>query len=194
VVDRQGMRNEWLEPVLTEHLSRVRAPEELWRRVQTPRVQQSRSSSPQLIWALAATLAIVTVAWGFHARLNALDSRDGNLTLRCADPARIRAWVKANTGLDIPLPEKPGAAVQLVSARALRSDPPSAEVDYRVAGHDARLLVAKARATTSAHRIPAATDRQASWTMRGQVYSLACDDPATLRAACLLCHVGGQSL
>jgi hypothetical protein len=188
------MRSEWVEPLLTEHLGRVRAPEELWYRVRKPQLNQHRSSRPQLAWALATTLAIVSVAWGFHTRLNTLASHDAGLTFRCADPGQLRAWVKANTGLDIPLPAKLAASVELVSARLIKTDRPTAQLDYRVAGGEARLLVARAGATTSPHRLPAATDRQASWTMRGQAYTLACVDPATLRAACLLCHVGGQSL
>ena len=56
---RQEIGNEWLEPVLTEHLRRVRAPKELWYRVQTPRARLSGGSTRQLAWALATTLAIV---------------------------------------------------------------------------------------------------------------------------------------
>jgi hypothetical protein len=194
VVIKRPIDSDWLEPVLTEHLGRVPAPQELWRRLQTPRFEGTRSSRPQLAWALATTLAIVAVAWSFHTRINATTSHDANLTLRCADPARIRAWVKANTGLDVPLPDKPAAAVQLVSARAVQSDPPSAEVDYVAAGHEEHLLVSKARSDGPTHQLPGADDRHASWTMRGQVYTLACADPAELKAACLLCHVGGQSL
>ena len=193
-MNKRPIDSSWLEPVLTEHLGRVAAPQELWRRVQAPRFEGARSSRPQLAWALATTLAIVTVAWGFHPRINATASRDANLTLRCADPARIRAWVKANTGLDVPLPDKPAAAVQLIGARAVQSDPPSVEVDYIATGHQEHLLVSKARSKSPTHRQPGANDSHAAWTMGGQAYTLACADPAELRAACLLCHAAGQSL
>jgi len=196
-VARQEMGNEWLEPVLTEHLGRVRAPKELWYRVQTPGARQSGGSTRQLGWALATTLAIVAVAWGFHARGNGLSANQAHLTLRCAAPGQIRAWVKANTGIDIPLAAKPPATVQLVSALAVKGDLPAAEVDYRVEGHDARLLVARAglgEGGQAGHQFQESKSGQTSWTMRGQTYTLASADPAELRVACLLCHAGGQPL
>jgi len=196
-VARQEIGNEWLEPVLTEHLGRVRAPKELWYRVQTPRARLSGGSTRQLAWALATTLAIVAVAWGFHARGNGLSANQANLTLRCADPGQIRAWVKANTGIDIPLAVKPPATVQLISALAVKGELPAAEVDYRVEGHDARLLVSKTELGEgghAGHQFRGGQVGRASWTMRGQTYVLASADPSELRLACLLCHAGGQPL
>ena len=193
-MNRHEISSEWLEPVLAEHLRRVPAPDELWHRVQMPRVERAPGSRLRFAWALASTLAIAAVAWGLHARVNALASRGANLAFRCADPTEIRAWVKANTGLDIPLPAKPASTIQLMSARVVAGDSPSAEVDYLVAGHEARLVVSKARSETRPHRDLASSGSHASWTMHGQTYVLACADPAELRTACLLCHAGGQSL
>jgi hypothetical protein len=135
----------------------------------------------------------VAIAWGFHARGNGLTTNQAKLTLRCADPGQIRAWVKANTGIDIPLAVKPPATVQLVSALSVKGDVPAAEVDYRVDGHDARLTVAKGglgQGGPAGHQFHGGRSGQTSWTMRGQTYTLASADPAELRVACLLCHAG----
>jgi hypothetical protein len=193
VVDKQA---EWLEPVLTELLGWVRAPEQLWYRVQTPQVSKPESSVRQLMLALAATLAVVTIVVGFRElRGNSMGNR-GEIEFRSAKAGEVSAWVKANTGLDIPLPDQP-AAVELVGARVMKGETTAVEVAYRVGGHDAKLVVSKVESGLAVHTghrfLGNSGTRASSWIMRDQLYTLACAEPGDLRAACTLCHADGST-
>lgn len=207
-MDKQELRNEWLEPVLTRHLGQVIAPDELWYRVHNnPPVPSAKSSVRQLAWALAATLAIVTVAWGFHARrsgltasealaIRSLERGQDRLEFRSGEVAQIRAWVETGTGIDIPLPSETPAAVQMLGAHVVKGAVPGVEVAYRVDDHDVVLLVSRAGSSAdglSKHRfLTSKGSRVSSWIMGGQLYTLACNNPGDIRAACVLCHVGAE--
>jgi hypothetical protein len=62
----------WLEPVLREGLGRVRAPEELWNRIQASPLPILKRSAERpgyrLLWSLAGasvvTASVLAVAWG----------------------------------------------------------------------------------------------------------------------------------
>jgi len=113
--------------------------------------------------------------------------------VRSADLSELRAWVKKDTGMDVPLPVRTASSVQMVGAYVSRKKTTTAEISYRVGGADVALVVSK---------IPAQGDgRHAfvkggsyhganfqSWTMRGQMYTIASADAL---AGCLLCHSTG---
>jgi hypothetical protein len=111
--------------------------------------------------------------WGLHLR-----SSSAALQIRSSDPAALRAWVLAKSGIDVPLHSGP-----LVGARIVSGHPGTAEIAYRIGHHDASVLVSHSGA------VPVAGGALVSWVARGQSYTLACDSPEDFRA-CVLCHVG----
>ena len=167
----------WLEPVLASELGRVRAPEELWKRIETPKTR-TRMRMPVLHAVAAATL-IALALWSSYPRVQAIQS---------SDSVRIREWIKANSGLEIPLLTELPVSLRLTGARIVRG---RAEVGCRIGDRDIKLVVAKAESGVShVHNHPNG-GRSVSWAMHGQSYSLFCARPEDLKAACLLCHVGG---
>jgi hypothetical protein len=118
-----------------------------------------------------------------------------------AEPARIRQWLRSETGVDVPLPGEVAAPIRLLGARIVRNSGRAAEVVYRVSGHDATLLVARmdpARAAAAMkHRFLKeehyGSTGVSSWTMRGQLYTLAFSGSLDNNAGCILCHGAGGS-
>jgi hypothetical protein len=167
---------ESLEPLLIRELGRVAAPAELWGRIQSPPRVQSRSTS--LAWAVAAGVLVVAGVWGLHP-----DTR-----FRSDKPVLVRDWVKSRTGLDVPLPVKTATSVRVTGASVKG---PGAEIAFRVENHDATLLVSKAADYGDGkHRFLTTS----SWTMHGQLYTIACADGVDPRVACVLCHTGAERL
>ncbi len=203
------MNKDWNDPELKRHLGPVKAPDELWDRVHgaqgsaSVHVWKPRGSG---VWqwaaAAAATVAVVAgiTVWqnrelsGEERAVRALSRAPEQLQFRTADLVELRTWVKSGTGMDLPLPVRTASAVQLVGAYVNRKgSAPTAEISYRVGGVDATLVVS---------RIPMVGDGRhqfvksgsfhgssfQSWTMRGQMYTIASADA---RAGCLLCHSTG---
>jgi hypothetical protein len=64
----------WLEPLLRESLGRVKAPHELWDRVQAGSLPGTKRSTERpgyrLLWSLAGasvvTASVMAVAWGYN--------------------------------------------------------------------------------------------------------------------------------
>ncbi len=112
------------------------------------------------------------------------------IAFHCQNPAQLRAWVKANTGLDVPLRGAPPASIQLIGARnfGARSQGERVEIAYRAGNRDALLLVARANGVPDMPHSNL-TGTTSSWVMNGQRYTLACDNPADLQLACKLCHL-----
>jgi hypothetical protein len=195
------------EPELKRHLGQVKAPEELWDRVHSTRVVKlapNRSRKIAWQWALAAVATVAIVAgvtvWqnraisGEERAVRALSRTPEQLQFHSSDAGELRAWVKTDTGLDVPMPAHTASSVQLIGAYVNRkSSVPTAEISYRVGDQEATLVVSK---------IPMEGDgRHAfvksgsyhgssfqSWTMRGQMYTIASADA---RVGCLLCHSSG---
>jgi len=161
---------QWMEEELERSLRRVSAPEELWDRIQNPQPARGHVRTRFMAWAAVPALMFVAV-WGTHSRNNPA------IQFHSSDPAEIRAWVRANAGLDVPLHAGNLAGAKVVS-------PHTAEIAYRVAGRDVSLLVSNAR--TSVQR----NGRSVSWMTGGQTYLLARAEPQDFKA-CVMCHVGG---
>jgi hypothetical protein len=169
---------------LLEHgLRPVAAPPELWDRVQSARVSRPQTNSRGFVWALALAVILAAVVLSL-VRSPARDSQQ--VAFHCQNPAQLRAWVKANTGLDVPLRGAPAAAIQLMGARAVDG---RAEIAYRAGNRDALLLVS--RAETGAPNVGHSfvSGNVSAWVMAGQQFTLACADPAALQLACKLCHL-----
>ena len=175
--------NTWLEPELQHGLREVAAPAELWGRVQSARVVRPPKSNRGLVWAVALTIVLAGAGWSLVRLPVRRDSQTS--ALRCQNPGQLRAWVKANTGLDVPLRSVPPASIQLIGARNLGE---RVEIAYQAGDRDAVLLVSRADGAADVpHGSPAG--KGSSWVMAGQRYTLACDNPADLQLACKLCHL-----
>jgi hypothetical protein len=197
----------WLEEELIHHLGPVEAPEELWNRIQAPPVRRRSNALGWAAWPVAALLAITAVTatvrqvMRAHApvddlnalatdELRELGSDPQKLDFHSSDPLAIQTWVTAKTNLRLTLPTSNGA-VRLLGARLIERDrAPIAAVAYRVGEERAALLISRATSGEGTAR-HVFTKGLSSWSMRGQVYSLACSakDP---RVACVLCHVNPE--
>lgn len=187
--------NQWLEPDLRRGLREVAAPAELWDRIQTPRtaprtapqVARSNAGRRRFVWALAATVVLATLALSkLPARHETLAGNSQQIAFRCQNPAQLRAWVRANTGFNVPLRAPLPASIQLIGARAVEG---RAEIAYKAGNRDAMLLVSRAApgAVNVAHS--QVNGKVSSWTMDGQRFTLACNDSADFQLACKLCHL-----
>jgi hypothetical protein len=181
-----------LEGDLTQALRGVSAPPELWDRV----VGQTPSSAPNplvrlpLVWAMAAALALVAVALSIvHRQSIALNVDSQHIAFHCQNPAQLRAWVRANTGLDLPLPPQLSPSVQLAGARMIGNGTGGVEVAYRAGNRDAILLVSRADADSANAPHSRVSGNVSSWVMSGQRFTLASNDAADLQLACKLCHL-----
>ncbi len=187
------------EAELARALNPVPAPDALWERIQQGQAAPSLDRLRWPWWAFAAALAATIALFCFSLRSDTtsalarvaaeeLGSAPDTVDFRSADPVRIRAWVQANTGLDLPLPASP--SVELVGVRLIRG---MACVSYRVGNRPAKLLVARAATAAPPHRAMDHTVYRgaalASWSMQGQSFLLASSSPQDSRAACVLCHV-----
>jgi hypothetical protein len=176
--------NTWIQPVLTRHLGQTTAPSGLWERVAQPRMPRSTVSNVQMAWAFAAVLLVAALLWGFHPGANRA------LEFRSSQPGQVEAWVKANTGLEVPL--HASSSARLIGASAIRGGEPAARIIYRVGANNVALLVAGvgAKSAIAANIATNKGDSVFSWTARGQRYTVACADAEELRIGCLLCHAG----
>ena len=203
-------RIDWNEPELKRHLGPVKAPDGLWDRVHGAEVSgPERMATPRAGWGTslgwaAAALAMVALVAGITVWRNrelsseeravrALSRTPDQLQFHSADLAELRTLVKTGTGLDIPLPVRTSSSVQLLGAYVNRSSVPTAEISYRVGGVDTTLVVSKIPMDGDGrHQFVKSGSYHGSnfqsWTMRGQMYTIASADA---RAGCLLCHSTG---
>jgi len=176
--------NQWVESELHQGLREVTAPPELWDRLQSARVSRPQTTGRGFVWALALAFVLAAVALSL-ARSPV--HKDSQVTaFHCQNPTELRAWVKANTGFDVPLRTAQSASIQLIGARVVDG---RAEIAYRAGNRDAVLLVS--RADSGAANLPHSrvSGKASSWVMGGRRFTLACDNPADLQLACKLCHL-----
>jgi len=181
-----------LEQTLIRELRPVAAPRALWDRVELGQAAKRDRSGIYLSWALVGLAAALMVATVLNFRGQPLISaKTYSPQFRSSDAVEIRGWVRANTGLDVPLHQ---GAVQLIGA-SVKGE--SAEVVCKVGDRPVRLVIAKAQTAPfdgSRHHVLRSNwfrgGRVLSWIMSGQFYTLACLTPGDLRAACTLCHGG----
>jgi hypothetical protein len=175
-----------LESELRRGLASVTAPPELWDRVQAARFTPSNDRPRGLVWAMAATVVVVAVGLSLVNRENVAVAGDSQkIAFHCQNPAELRAWVKATTGLDVPLRAAPVSSIQFIGARNTGD---RAEIAYRAGNRDGLLLVSRA---DGAADVPHnhASGNVSSWVMAGQRFTVASDNPGDLQLACKLCHL-----
>ena len=204
------MQNDWHEPELSRHLGPVKAPDELWGRIHSAKVSARTAARQRGSWGTtwgwaAAALAMVAVTAGItlwqnremsgeERAVRALSRAPEQLQFRTADLVELRTWVKSGTGLDVPLPVRTASSVGIIGAYVNRGgSTPTAEISYRVGGVNATLVVSKIPLEGDGRHVFVkggsyhGTSFQ-SWTMRGQMYTIASADA---RAGCILCHSTG---
>jgi hypothetical protein len=165
---KAGMQSSWIEAALEARMARVGAPEELWDRVVCPQPRVRRSANAARMSACATlAVAIIVVVWGFSLRTN----RAG-LQFASSNPSVVRAWVKANAGIDVPLHSGNLAGANVNHGRT--------EIVYRVNGRNLTLVASNRQRIDTAGL---------SWSASGQTYKVLSAAPEDLKA-CALCHVG----
>jgi hypothetical protein len=164
-------------------LHQVTAPAELWDRVQNPKPVSSREGNPMLKWAVAAVVVLVVVGLSGLQRENASHPLSSD---HCQDPAQLRAWVRAKTGIDLPLRADSSRSIQLIDARNVGG---RLEISYRAGNRDAVLRVSRADPGSANLPHSRVSGNVSSWVMAGQRFTLACADPAALQLGCKLCHL-----
>jgi hypothetical protein len=173
-----------LTDLLEDGLCEVQAPPELWDRIQAPQAVRRKGNSRRLLWAPALAVVLAAVA------LSLVRSPERNhsqvTAFHCQNPAQLRAWVKANTGFNVPLRAALPASIQLIGARAVEG---RAEIAYRAGNRDATLLVSRANAGAVSVPHSQVNGKVSSWVMDGQRFTLASNDPADFQLACKLCHL-----
>lgn len=204
---RRENHQEWLEAVLAEHLRPVAAPPDLWARIQNRRhLRPAGLSTWQFASAMAAGLLVVASVFGSYERpgLAANEaladqalSGSVKLNLQSDQPQQIRNWVKANTGIDIPLVPEPASSIRMTGTCTIRS---AVAVAYRAGDSDATLVVARdghASGTAHKHKFLSTQTRNggsvSSWTMDGKLYTLAYTSAKDLHAACGICHTDQEA-
>ena len=93
----------WLEPELQRGLRNVAAPADLWDRVRSAPapLTQPIPRPRMLVWAMAATVTMMTVGLSVVQRRAAIVAADPQrYGVRCENPAELRAYVRANAGLE----------------------------------------------------------------------------------------------
>jgi len=175
------MQNEWLERTLERNLRPVAAPDELWDRILNARTVPVKQPKPtaRTLTPLACAASLLIALWWIYP---------GRLEIRSDKGAEIRAWVKSNSGVDVPLRSEPAAPLRMIGARATQD---RVEIAYEVGNRPGTLVVSRGR-TGGRHQAPG-TGRVFSWNMDGQLYTLACAAPEDLQVACLLCHSAGTA-
>jgi len=162
-------QDRWIERELEQSLRRVAAPEELWDRLQSPQPVRSRVQTRFMALATAPVVMLVALL-GSHS------ANAPSVQFRSSDAREIQAWVKARTGLDVPM-----HAGNLAGASVLPGS--AAEIAYRGAGNMTLLVSLEAASTARNANV-------LSWSTRGLTFQLACAEQQDLKA-CALCHVGG---
>ena len=188
----------WLEPELQRGLRPVTAPPDLWDRVKTAQVAPRRRTNQRLVWAMAAAVAMIAVSLSSVYRESsggdeatalqtlAIDSQ--RIAFHCQNPAQLRAWVRARTGLDLPLRSESSPSIRLIGAQTI-DGAHGVEVAYKAGNRDAVLVVSRADAWSASRPHNRVSGNVSSWVMDGQRYTLACNDPADIQLACKLCHL-----
>lgn len=189
--------SKWLELELAERMAPVRAPHELWRRVEEGRRPAARHTG----WQLSARMAFCSVValvglgaattWGLvdrHKPMDygrmALEELQGSevAVLRSSNAAEVSGWLGRQVGIDVNIPQTDGA--RITGARVVeRGGVRMGEVLYQVKGTAAELRVGKA------NTVAALGHGHRTWQSRGVSYALACAAPESARLECLLCHV-----
>ena len=202
------MSSEHLDPVLKKHLGRVEAPPNLWAHVQgrvAAEPEPVRSSWTVPAFAAAAFVAVVAGGWTIwnesqpktveSQAIAALKHNPEQLELRTSDATTIRKWVRANAGIDIPLPPKHSDVIRINGVSVSHEGPRTAQVSYEVGQFRAALLVTKDPSGVTRypkHDFQGSNSLEAaqvtSWSLKGQAYTLAWTAPGEFRTACLLCH------
>jgi len=173
----------WLTPELEWGLRETSAPPELWDRVQAAQVAPRRKTSYVLVWATAAAAVLLAVGVSRAHRTSAASDVQ-QAGIHCQNPAQLRAWVRAKTGMDVPLRDATASSVELIGARSAGA---SVEIAYRTGNRDGTLFVSPASGAGDAPH-DRVNGNVSSWVMDGRRYTLMSDNSADLQLACKLCH------
>jgi hypothetical protein len=197
-----------LERELARQLAPVAAPETLWDRIHEPLPSPPRGMPIAWVVWPAAVVVLIACAGGYwkmnHTRepLAELPPASRDFDFRSSDFGAIRKWVKAESNIDIDLPDgsaTSAAPVLLLGVRLIRfRGSPAAAIDYHVGEGAATLVVSGKQPGLSGNTEAgkhlfsamksAGKEHLLSWNMRNQNYTIAYSGDRDLGGACLLCH------
>jgi hypothetical protein len=204
----------WLERELARQLAPVAAPETLWDRIHEPRRPVPRAMAIGWV-AWPATVVVLIACAGVYWKMNhareplaELPPASRDFDFRSSDFGAIRKWVKAESNIDIDLPDgsaTSAAPVLLLGVRLIRfRGSPAAAIDYHVGEGAATLVVSGKQAGLSGNTEvgkhlfsamkSAGKEHLLSWNMRNQNYTIAYSGEKDLGGACLLCHANTRSM
>jgi hypothetical protein len=155
-------------------LGRVRAPEELWRRIEQARAARPAHRARKLTWAFAAAAVFAGIAWNLPRP-----------EFQSDDPAAIRAWVQQHAGFDLPLAAHSGPA----RVTSVHLNKGGVEVAYRAGARSGAFSVSAVSVNGAVSVNKVSRGVAAHWSSGGTSYVLACAIPGDLDAACGLCHI-----
>jgi hypothetical protein len=201
--------NSWLEAQLSRQLCPVSAPDALWNRIHEQRRPLRVRPERRLIAAWSVAFALLIVAAGMFWRMGVTRDPSGDISsISSNDAQQIRAWIRAKSNIDIPLPDSAAfdnQPVRLLGARVIRMRQYSvAVVNYRVGGESAAMMVTdRPRADPGGIRNIGHTSPQMkisgnsglySWSRGPDNYTIAFSGAKQSQAACMLCHVNTPAL
>jgi hypothetical protein len=207
------LQNAAIEYELTRQLAPVAAPDNLWDRIHEPRPSPPRALP--IAWiAWPATVVVLIACAGVYWKVNhareplaELPPASRDFDFRSSDFGAIRKWVKAESNIDIDLPDGAAATaapVLLLGVRLIRfRGAPAAAIDYHVGETAATLVVSgkqgglRGDTDVGEHLFSAmksaGKEHLLSWNMRNQNYTIAYSAKEDLGGACLLCHANTRS-
>jgi hypothetical protein len=155
--------SDWIDLQLAHSMGPVKAPDDLWARIDAASALPRRSNVSR--WVIAAACAAGVMA--LFAR-PIYEARDVRPEFASSDPAAIQRWLAHEAGVEVRLRPAPGVCIK--SARVVKKG--VAAVSYEADGAPATAIIARGGGE-SLCRIPGHTVSVAS---------------AKMDAACRLCH------
>ncbi len=194
----------WLEAQILRQMAQVKAPDTLWKRIETER--RARRATPRtgwMLWPAVATILLFAsgdLLWEIDkARGDVIRLSDREIAgLTSEDPAEISGWVKAKADMDVDLSCCHNPEVRLFGVRLLRvKDEIVAAISYQMHGKSATLLVSKKGVAIRRTEPNPPGGRLVSWNSRDRSFAIAWPhanevSEAGNAASCLRCHVDGH--
>jgi hypothetical protein len=189
-------QSSWLEAELLRQMAQVKAPDTLWKRIQSEqRSRQMPSRAGWVLWPAVATILLLAsgdLLWQIgKARGDVIRLSDREISrLASENPAEIRAWVRTNADMDIDLACGQSRGIELSGVRLLRvRGELVAAISYQSQGKPATLLVSKKGLEFRRMEPQAPDSRLVSWSSRDRSYAIAWQHASDVEASCMSCHV-----
>lgn len=160
--------SDWIDLQLAHSLAPVKAPDQLWARIEAASAAAPARRAVAIRWAFP--VAVAACALLLLARLAAVELRTPRAEFASNDAVAVEHWLAHEAGIPVPL--RPSDGVHITGARMVKRG--VAAVSYEVNGRKASVLVARGEGPSPC-KIPGVTVVVAANATRSD-------------AACRLCH------